>query len=117
VTDAEVAEKFSTVGTVIQARVIMDRTTGKSRGFAFVEFADASQSAEAIRLLNDQPLRGRNMRVNDADDRPPKRTSGPVPPTFSFSGFSDAGGRGGEGERPFRSKGSRRGLRKRKRSL
>jgi len=119
VTDADLKEKFSTVGTVVSARVIMDRATGKSRGFGIVEFTEESMAADAIRRLHDQQLKGRNMRVNDADDRPPKRTPGAVPPTFSFSGFNDSEGSGGGGDGPprFKSKGSRRGLRKRKRSL
>ncbi len=117
VTDAELLERFSSVGTVISARVITDRATGKSRGFGIVEFAEEAQAADAIRRLHDQPLKNRNMRVNDADDRPPKRSSGSVPPTFSFSGFSDSDGRGGDHPPRFKSKGSRRGLRKRKRSL
>jgi RNA recognition motif-containing protein len=118
VNDADLKEKFSTVGTVVSARVITDRTTGKSRGFGIVEFTEEAMAADAIRRMHDQALKGRNMRVNDADDRPPKRSPGAVPPTFSFSGFSDSEGHGGgDGPPRFKSKGSRRGLRKRKRSL
>lgn len=100
----------------------MDRATGKSRGFGIVEFAKEEQAAEAIRALHNQPLRSRSMRVNDADDRPPKREAPAMPPVTSFSGFdtpSDfGGGGGGDDPRKFnRSKGSRRGLRRRKRSL
>jgi RNA recognition motif-containing protein len=107
---------------VISARVIMDRATGKSRGFGIVEFAKEEQAAEAIRALHNQPLRSRSMRVNDADDRPPKREAPAMPPVTSFSGFdtpsSDFGGGGGDDPRKFnRAKGSRRGLRRRKRSL
>ncbi|MBI3448289.1 MAG: RNA-binding protein [Acidobacteria bacterium] len=118
VTDVDLKQAFAAVGTVVSARVITDRTTGKSRGFGIVEFTDEQHAADAIRKCHDQPLKGRNMRVNDADDRPPKRPAPGVPPTFSFSGFeSTSGFDSGDGPPRFKSKGSRRGLRKRKRSL
>ena len=122
-TDQELFQMFSAVGTVVRARVIMDRATGKSRGFGIVEFSSDALAAEAIRRLNNQPMKSRPMRVNDADDKPAPRRPQEGPPVASFSGFEDpgwggggGGGSGGEGRR-FKAKGSMRNIRKRKRSL
>ena len=120
ITDQELLQMFSTIGAVVRARVIMDRETGKSRGFGIVEFGSDALAAEAIRRLHNQPLKDRPMRVNDADDKPQKRAP-QLPPVASFSGFEDpgwggGGGGGGEGRR-FKAKGSMRNIRKRKRSL
>jgi RNA recognition motif-containing protein len=52
------------------ARVITDRETGKSRGFAFVEFDTPEAAAEAIRELDGHVLDGRPLRANEAEDRP-----------------------------------------------
>ena len=109
-----------------------DRETGRSRGFAFVEFSSEAEAAEAIRRFDGQEIDGRKLRVNTADDRP-RRTDGPRvgpprgdrqdrpylppgPPDSTWSGFG-TNPFGGSGGRPFKNKGSRRGLRARKRSL
>ena len=101
-------------------RLGKDRVTGRPRGFAFAEFADAALAADAIRRFDAFELRGRRLRVNDADDKPPPRAPRPMAtpmasaPPFEPEAFggADAGGR------PFHRKGgSRRGLRARKRSL
>jgi cold-inducible RNA-binding protein len=120
----------------------MDRMTGKPRGFAFAEFSDATMAADAIRRFDSVELRGRRLRVNDADDKPPPRA--PRPPRFPGAGSSPGGGGGyrpaplgsspggysgggatdfppdfgGGGFPPFKKNGgSRRGLRGKKRSL
>jgi RNA recognition motif-containing protein len=49
--------------------IIMDRETGRPRGFAFVEMAEASAAADAIRALDGSDLGGRNIKVNEAQDR------------------------------------------------
>ncbi len=111
-----------------------DRETGRSRGFAFVEFSSEAEAAEAIRRFDGQEIDGRKLRVNTAEDRP-RRSDGPrfsppggdrssYRPSFAapapdswagdFNGGSPFGAGGGK---PFKSKGSRRGLRGRKRSL
>jgi RNA recognition motif-containing protein len=110
----------------VRVRIGKDRVTGKPRGFAFAEFSDAAHAADAIRRFDAYELRGRRLRVNDADDKPPARAPRPftpsspsiaAPPTFQMEDFG--GGGGGEGfDRGFNRKGgSRRGLRARKRSL
>ena len=60
-------------GTVVSARVIMDRDTGRSKGFGFVEMPDDGQAQAAINGLNEKDLNGRAVRVNEAkprEDRP-----------------------------------------------
>ena len=73
VTEDELREAFSAFGEVSRANVIMDRDTGRSKGFGFVEMPDNSQAEAAIAGLNEKPLGGRAIRVNEArprDDRP-----------------------------------------------
>lgn len=112
-----------------------DRETGRSRGFAFVEFTTEAAAAEAIKRFDGQEIDGRKLRVNTAEDRP-RRTDGPrfsppggdrqeyrsafaaaTPDTWSDFGGNAFGGGAGAGAKPFKNKGSRRGLRARKRSL
>lgn len=80
-----------------------------------MEFATEAEAADAIRLFNDRDLDGRKLRINAADDRPPR---GGGPASFG-GGFRSEGGGGSPppAKRPFRTKGSRRGIRGRKRSL
>ena len=103
---------LSEAGNVIEVYLPADRETGHPRGFAFVQFATEENAAEAIRLFHDRELDGRRLTVNAAEDRPPRR-DGPRP--FD-SGRSSDGPRAAPG-RSFKRKGSRRGLRRRKRSL
>lgn len=144
-TEEELTSLFSQVGPVVKARIGTDRETGRSRGFAFVEFANDEACAAAIERLNGHEMGGRRLRVNDADDKPPPRPAGgppqgggfrpngfaprgpgsfaprqftPEPPPQQFFEPRSDGGGGGEGDRRRpNTKGSRRGLRARKRSL
>jgi len=73
VTDDDLREAFSAFGEVSRANVIMDRDTGRSKGFGFVEMPDNSQAEAAINGLNEKELSGRAIRVNEAkprEDRP-----------------------------------------------
>ena len=73
VTDNELHDAFAEFGEVSRANVIMDRDTGRSKGFGFVEMSDNAQAEAAINGLNETPLSGRAIRVNEArprDDRP-----------------------------------------------
>ena len=83
--DARLLEAFEQYGEVVEAKVIADRETGRSRGFGFVTFAQADDAQAALEL-NDQELDGRAIRVDVAKERP-RQDRGP-------------GGRGG---RPGRS--------------
>lgn len=60
---------FEKYGEVSRANVIMDRDTGRSRGFGFVEMPDEDAATEAINALNDQELDGRRLKVNVARPR------------------------------------------------
>lgn len=70
-TDATLRDFFSQMGTVTSASVIMDKFTGRSRGFGFVEMSDDKEAQEAIDKLNGQSLDGRTVAVNEA--RPQER--------------------------------------------
>jgi RNA recognition motif-containing protein len=69
VTDDDLRAAFSAFGDVARAKVIMDRDTGRSKGFGFVEMNDDGQAQAAIDGLNEQPINGRNVRVNEARPR------------------------------------------------
>lgn len=69
VADADLRGLFAASGEVSSASVIMDKFSGQSKGFAFVEMPNNSEGLAAIRALNEQPLQGRNMRVNEAKPR------------------------------------------------
>jgi RNA recognition motif-containing protein len=68
-TEADLKDLFGRHGTVESVSVIMDRETGRPRGFAFVEMEDASAAQDAIRALDGSDLGGRNIKVNEAQDR------------------------------------------------
>lgn len=71
----DLREAFGAYGTVTSASVISDRETGRSRGFGFVEMSDGAEAA--ISALNGQDFQGRQLTVNEARPREPRReTSG-----------------------------------------
>lgn len=69
--DAELREAFEEFGTVESAEVIMDRNTGRSKGFGFVEMSDDEEAKAAISGLNGKEVDGRPLKVDEAR---PKRT-------------------------------------------
>jgi len=69
VNDEELKETFEKHGSVVSAKVIMDRDTSRSRGFGFVEMESSSDASNAIKALNDSELNGRNIVVNEAKPR------------------------------------------------
>jgi cold-inducible RNA-binding protein len=69
VNDDKLKEAFEEHGNVVSAKVVMDRTTGRSRGFGFVEMGSADEASKAIKALNDSELGGRNIVVNEAKSR------------------------------------------------
>ncbi|MDF7817449.1 RNA-binding protein [Runella sp. MFBS21] len=91
--DDELRELFEEFGEVSSARIIMDKFTGKSRGFAFVEMPNDDEAQQAISQLNDFDFMGKVLVVNEArprEERP--RTGG------GFGGGNrDGGNRGGGG--------------------
>lgn len=67
--DAELEEIFEKFGTVASAKVAIDKETGKSRGFAFVEMPDAAEAKDAIENLNDISLGKKPLVVKEAEER------------------------------------------------
>lgn len=74
--DDELREAFAAHGEVSSARVIMDRESGRSRGFGFVEMPDTVAAAAAIEALEGAMIGGRNVRVNEARGRDDNRGGG-----------------------------------------
>ena len=68
-TEDELRGVFERHGSVDSVNVITDRETGRPRGFAFVEMSEESAASDAIRALDGTDLGGRNIRVNEAQDR------------------------------------------------
>lgn len=66
VDDAKLAEIFSQAGTVVSAKVITDRETGRSRGFGFVEMSTDEEADSAVKNLNGADIEGRKIVVNEA---------------------------------------------------
>lgn len=86
----ELREMFSEHGEVTSANLVMDRETGRPRGFGFVEFADASQARAAIEALHGTNVGGRDLTVNEARPREDRGGGG-----GGRGGYG--GGRGGRG--------------------
>jgi len=82
VTRDELIEAFVAAGKVVDAKVPTDRETGRPRGFAFVEFADDEAAQRSISLMNGKLLKGRPLRVNEAENRPPRPTGGGGGPSY-----------------------------------
>jgi RNA recognition motif-containing protein len=76
VDDQEFKEIFEEYGTVTSAKVIMDRETGKSRGFGFVDMADNAEAENVIKRLHGADLDGRTLTVKVAEEKK-KNTNGP----------------------------------------
>jgi RNA recognition motif-containing protein len=69
VTEDQLRDAFSQYGAVSRVNLIIDRETGRSKGFAFVEMDDNSEAEAAIKELNDKDIGGRKIRVNEAKPR------------------------------------------------
>lgn len=67
--EQELREMFEAHGSIESVNVIMDRETGRSRGFAFVEMADDGSAQKAMEALDGADMGGRNLRVNEAHER------------------------------------------------
>ena len=83
--------------TCESVRIIMDRETGRPRGFAFAEMASEEDTQAVIGDLNGQELDGRPLRVNEAEDRPPRRDGGGGGGGYRGGGGGGGGYRGGGG--------------------
>jgi RNA recognition motif-containing protein len=67
---------FSGFGSVASAKIIFDRETGNSKGFGFIEMGTDDEASAAIAGTNGRELDGRQLRVNEAMDKPPRRDRG-----------------------------------------
>lgn len=86
-TEDTLQQTFSSVGTVSEAKLVIDRETGRSRGFAFVSMSTDEEAQAAIDQLNGADLDGRALRVSIAEERRPS----------GGGGFRSGGGGGGGG--------------------
>jgi len=97
-TENDLQDQFSPFGKVVEAALVMDRETGRSRGFAFVTMGSAAEGEAAIAALGGKDFQGRNLTVNEArprEDRPQGGGGG----GRSFGGGNGGGGRSGGGRR------------------
>jgi len=144
--DDDLKELFGQAGTVDSATVMMDRATGRSRGFGFVEMSTDEEAQKAVQQFNGFEFQGRNLNVNEARERTPGGPRGGgygggysggrggfggersgyggdfnAGPSFGGGGDDSSPGFGGGFNRgnfkPRKEGGSRRGLRAKKRSL
>ncbi len=113
VRDQDLEQAFGQFGTVTSAKVMMERDTGRSKGFGFVEMGSDAEAQAAINGMHGQPLGGRAIVVNEArpmEPRPPRSGGGGFGGGFGGGGGGGygggrgaGGGGGGRGEGGFRS--------------
>ena len=99
VRDEDLQQSFGQFGAVTSAKVMMERDTGRSKGFGFVEMGNDAEAQAAIAGMNGQPLGGRSVVVNEArpmEARPP-RTGGFGGGGGGYGGGGDRSGGGGGG--------------------
>jgi hypothetical protein len=89
--DEDLQQAFAAHGTVTSAKVMMERDTGRSKGFGFVEMGSDAEAQAAINGMNGQQYGGRGLVVNEA------RPMEPRPPRSGGGGFGGGGGGGGYG--------------------
>ena len=95
-TEDTLSEMFQQNGiATASVQVMLDRDTGRSRGFAFVDLANDADLANAVKALDGKSLDGRPLRVNEAEERKPRSGGG----GFGGGGGGGGGGRGGYGGR------------------
>jgi cold-inducible RNA-binding protein len=94
-TEDMINKHFSACGDVVSVSVMLDRETGQSRGFAFVEMASEAAAKKAITELNGKELQGRALRVDIAEDKRGGRGGGRGGPSGGRGGSGGYGRRGG----------------------
>ncbi len=96
VRDSDLEQAFGQFGAVTSAKVMMERDTGRSKGFGFVEMGSDAEAQAAVNGMNGQPLGGRSVVVNEArpmESRPPRPGGG----GYGGGGSGGSGGGGGYG--------------------
>ena len=94
--ERDIQDHFAAAGVVLNVNLMLDKFTGRSRGFAFVEFSTAEEAQRAVEMFQGKDLGGRALTVNIArprEDRPPREGGG------GGGGFRGGGGGGGGGFR------------------
>ena len=91
-TENNLQDAFAAHGTVTEANLMMDRATGRPRGFAFITMGTPEEAQKAVDALNGSTLDGRNLTVNEAKPREERGGGG-------YGGGRDRGGRGSYGQR------------------
>lgn len=87
-TDVELKELFAQAGTVAEATIVIDRQTGRSKGFGFVEMSSDEEATKAIEMFNGKEFGGRTLVVNEARPMEPRAPRS--------GGFNRGGSRGGD---------------------
>ena len=106
VRDEDLQQAFSAYGSVNSAKVMMERDTGRSKGFGFVEMGNDAEAQAAVEGMNGQSLGGRSLVVNEArpmEARPPRTGGGGFGGGRSGGGGFGGGGGGGGSDGGFRS--------------
>ncbi len=96
-TDQDLNDMFSQTGQVTSAKVIMDRESGRSKGFGFVEMNTDEEAANAVTQFNGADFNGRPIVVNEARPMEPRTGGGGGGGRGGFGGGGGGGGRGGFG--------------------
>ncbi|MBW8314806.1 MAG: RNA-binding protein [Hydrogenophaga sp.] len=113
VRDEDLQQAFSAYGSVNSAKVMMERDTGRSKGFGFVEMGNDAEAQAAVEGMNGQSLGGRSLVVNEArpmEARPPRTGGGGFGgPRGGGGGFGGGGGDGGGFRSPYGGGGRRDG--------
>ena len=106
VRDSDLEQSFGQFGSVTSAKVMMERDTGRSKGFGFVEMGSDAEAQAAIEGMNGAPLGGRSLVVNEArpmEPRPPRTGGGGGYGGGGGGGYGGGGREGGGGGGGFRS--------------
>jgi RNA recognition motif-containing protein len=93
VSNSDLEELFSKIGQVQSVAVIMDKFTGQSKGFGFVEMTNAEDASKAIEQFNDTELKGRSIKVNEAKPRESSFGGGNLSGAYRSGGHSHGGDR------------------------
>jgi RNA recognition motif-containing protein len=103
--ESDLQDHFAQAGAILSVNLMLDKLSGRSRGFAFVEFSTPEEAQKAIELFHGQEFQGRKLSVNVArprEERPPREDR---PPRERYSGNADRGPReryGNREDRPSR---------------